>query len=227
MVLDYIVETTGGLICLVTNVSGTLYQYKAVTNIAPNYIAMCFMGFMYAVPIPLSYLINESRVRDTIIADGWIDGIKSIFYSPEKIRNLEREKTENSPIRSQNNIGKNNPPSSLPKCQIERKAETIFNNNSINNHTSHQKIDNDKSPTTDIILRQDMSSEELKSMCKTSKMYTDSSDEHIIENLPNRDMSQCASNLNVEPKEDEIVVVDIEYVNEQMIPPKETDATEP
>ena len=44
---------------------------------------------MYSVPIPMSYLLNEKRVKDIIIQDGWITGIKSIFYSTEKIRKLE------------------------------------------------------------------------------------------------------------------------------------------
>jgi polynucleotide 5'-kinase involved in rRNA processing len=44
---------------------------------------------MYSVPIPMSYLLNEKRVKDIIIQDGWIKGIKSIFYSTEKIRKLE------------------------------------------------------------------------------------------------------------------------------------------
>ena len=45
---------------------------------------------MYSVPIPLSYLINESRVKDTIISSGWVEGFKSIFHSEERIRDIRR-----------------------------------------------------------------------------------------------------------------------------------------
>ena len=40
----------------------------------------------------MSYLLNEKRVKDVIIQAGWIAGIKSIFYSTEKIKKLETEK---------------------------------------------------------------------------------------------------------------------------------------
>ena len=46
---------------------------------------------MYSVPIPISYLINESRVKDTIISSGWVEGFKSIFHSEEKIRDIRRQ----------------------------------------------------------------------------------------------------------------------------------------
>ena len=39
--------------------------------------------------------MNETRVTNTIVDEGWIEGIKSIFYSQEKIRNLERKKIRN------------------------------------------------------------------------------------------------------------------------------------
>ena len=37
----------------------------------------------------MSYLLNEKRVKDIIIQQGWIAGVKSIFDTPEKIRKLE------------------------------------------------------------------------------------------------------------------------------------------
>ena len=48
--------------------------------------------FIYGVPIPLAYLLNETRVRNTIIDKGWIEGFKSIFYSNEKIKQLKRKR---------------------------------------------------------------------------------------------------------------------------------------
>ena len=50
------------------------------------------MIMVYSIPIPMSYLLNEKRVKAAIIQSGWIAGIKSIFYSTEKIRKLETER---------------------------------------------------------------------------------------------------------------------------------------
>ena len=224
IVLDYTVETMGGLILLITNVSGTLYQYKSA-NVIFNYVALCIAVFMYAIPIPLAYLVNESRVRSTILAAGWIEGIRSIFYSSDKIRNLEREKLRENTPNIQNIKGQNNPANSLPNFQMGRTVENMCSDNSTDNHTLNRNTDNDKSSTNNIISRQDVANDNSKSTFESAKEHADFSDEYIEGNLPNHDINHSTSNQNVEIRENEIVVADIEYVNDEMVHSKETTAT--
>ena len=37
----------------------------------------------------MSYLLNEKRVKDIVIEKGWIEGIKAVFHSSKKIRQLQ------------------------------------------------------------------------------------------------------------------------------------------
>ena len=46
----------------------------------------------------MSYLLNKKRVKDIIIQDGWIAGVKAIFDTPEKIRKLEAAKFLHSKV---------------------------------------------------------------------------------------------------------------------------------
>ena len=52
---------------------------------------MQLKSFLYSIPMPLSHLLNESRVREVIVEHGWKEGFKALFYSDDKIRNIERE----------------------------------------------------------------------------------------------------------------------------------------
>ena len=61
-------------------------------NLLVQYVAFTLFIILYSIPIPMSYLLNEKRVKDVIIQAGWIAGIKSIFYSTEKIRKLETDR---------------------------------------------------------------------------------------------------------------------------------------
>ena len=45
-----------------------------------------FVVFAYAIPVPLSHLFSEVRVRNIIIEKGWYSGFKSIFQTSESIR---------------------------------------------------------------------------------------------------------------------------------------------
>ena len=47
---------------------------------------------MYGVPIPMAYLLNETRVRNVIIHSGWVEGFKALFHSDEKIKQMKRER---------------------------------------------------------------------------------------------------------------------------------------
>ena len=65
-----------------------------------------------------------------------------------------------------------------------------------------------------------------KNTLKMAKECVDLSDNYITGNLPNLDMNPCTSNLNVEPKKDEMVVVNIEYANEEVNVSNDTSNTE-
>ena len=47
---------------------------------------VAFVVFAYAIPVPLSHLFSEVRVRNIIIERGWYPGLKSIFQTSEAIR---------------------------------------------------------------------------------------------------------------------------------------------
>lgn len=84
LTLDYGVECIGcSLISLVFFVGDQFILQR---------ILLTFAAFVFGVPIPIAYLLNESRVRNVIISKGWIRAFISIFDSPEKIKRLERKR---------------------------------------------------------------------------------------------------------------------------------------
>ena len=102
----------------------------ARNNLPIPYMFLASSFLMTAILIPMTYLINESRVKDIIIIDGWIQGIKSIFYSSEKIRQLELEKhTSNLAVANQldrqNDTKPQKPRPPLRNSQNERNEENI------------------------------------------------------------------------------------------------------
>ena len=92
LVVDYIIEGISGVVLFVI-------IFVTKKNVLLQYVLLSLITFVYAVPIPISYLINEKRVKDTVIASGWVAGFKSIFHSAETIRRLERERLANLLIR--------------------------------------------------------------------------------------------------------------------------------
>ena len=54
-----------------------------------QYVAFSLWVLNYACLIPMSYLLNEKRVKDIVIEKGWIEGIKAVFHSSKKIRQLQ------------------------------------------------------------------------------------------------------------------------------------------
>ena len=84
LTLDYGVECIGcSLISLVFFVGDQYVLQRILLTLA---------AFIFGVPIPIAYLLNESRVRNVIISKGWIRAFISIFDSPEKIKRLERKR---------------------------------------------------------------------------------------------------------------------------------------
>ena len=78
LVLDYAIELGGGVFMFSVIFVGDSIFYQRVL--------FCLGTFLYGIPIPVAYLLNESRVRNIIVNDGWPKGIKSIFLSDRQIR---------------------------------------------------------------------------------------------------------------------------------------------
>ena len=93
LVLDYIVECIGGTFIFIV-------IFVAEKSLLQQHVLLTIGSFVFGVPIPLAYLLNETRVRTTIIQHGWLKGFKSIFLSSERIKQLERD--ENICFRYQN-----------------------------------------------------------------------------------------------------------------------------
>ena len=85
LVLDYIVESLGSILIfiLLFVAKSSFFQQHALTTAC---------SFVFGIPIPLSYLLSEARVRTIIMENGWLQGIKSIFQSSEKIRQVKIDK---------------------------------------------------------------------------------------------------------------------------------------
>ena len=88
LALDYLVECLGGCIIFIAIFIGD-------ESLLQQHILLTIGSFIYGVPIPLAYLLNETRVRNIIIKKGWLEGFISIFHSPEKIKALEQERIVN------------------------------------------------------------------------------------------------------------------------------------
>ena len=88
LVLDYAIECVGGAFMILVIFVGDSIFYQRVL--------FCVGTFVYGIPIPLAYLLNESRVRDTIVNHGWLQGFCSVFYSSSHIRENKREAIQNT-----------------------------------------------------------------------------------------------------------------------------------
>ena len=83
LVLDYAMEFIGGIFLVaVVFVGDTIFYHR---------VLFCIGTFVYGCLIPIAYLLNESRVRTTILDHGWIRGFRSIFYSAATIRENDRK----------------------------------------------------------------------------------------------------------------------------------------
>ena len=69
--------------------------YFVDNQLLVQYLFFTLFVAMYSIAIPMTYLVNERRVKDTIMDDGWIEGIRSVFHSTETIRQLEIKKRLN------------------------------------------------------------------------------------------------------------------------------------
>ncbi len=101
LILDHAIESTGGLFMFLVFFIG---ENKVYYSLFYQRILFSVGTFIYGVPIPLAYLLNESRVRDIIVNEGWVEGFKAIFYSADKIKNLERQSVMSSSVRNRHVI---------------------------------------------------------------------------------------------------------------------------
>ena len=80
--LDFFAESVSNLCQMV------VYLIPSINPIF-QYVAFSLWVLNYACLIPMSYLLNEKRVKDIVIEKGWIEGIKAVFHSSKKIRQLQ------------------------------------------------------------------------------------------------------------------------------------------
>ena len=112
LVLDYLVECLGGIFIFIV-------IFVADKSLLQQHVMLTIGSFVYGVPIPLAYLLNETRVRNIIIQNGWIEGVKSIFHSSERLKQLERDKIVKCFHYDKLLIHQNEPPIKLCKVNIK------------------------------------------------------------------------------------------------------------
>ena len=69
-----------------------------------QYVAFSLWVLNYSCLIPMSYLLNEKRVKDIVIEKGWIEGIKAVFHSSKKIRQLQMLSRQKTVLRPKENV---------------------------------------------------------------------------------------------------------------------------
>ena len=118
LVLDYIVESVGSIVIfiIVFVANKSILQQHALTTLG---------SFVYGVPIPLSYLLSETRIRVIIIENGWFQGFKAIFQSSEGIKQSKIDKivecshNDKELIGKFFNISKKNTTNNQTTCEFE------------------------------------------------------------------------------------------------------------
>ena len=86
IVLDYIVDCVAGIFILLLLFIG---ENKVSYSLLYQRILFCFGNFVYGILTPIAHLLNESRVRNIIVKDGWLNGFISIFYSEKRMREYQ------------------------------------------------------------------------------------------------------------------------------------------
>ena len=83
LTLDYGVECIGCvLISLVFFVGDQFLLQRTLLSVG---------AFVYGIPIPIAYLLNESRIRNIVLTKGWIKAFLSIFHSSRKVKRIKRK----------------------------------------------------------------------------------------------------------------------------------------
>ena len=127
LVVDYIIEGIGG-------VTAFIIVFASKKNLLMQYVLFTVIRFLYGILIPISYLINEKRVKNIVMESGWVAGFKSIFHSDETIRRLDRERLRNilaresQPPRRVNTpqTRENQPPIRIDMTQARENQPSIY-----------------------------------------------------------------------------------------------------
>ena len=90
IVLDYIIDSVTGVFILLLLFIG---ENKVSYSLLFQRILFCFGNFAYGILTPIAHLLNESRVRNIIVKDGWFNGFISIFIQKRKCVNIKQNKT--------------------------------------------------------------------------------------------------------------------------------------
>ena len=124
LTLDYIVEFVGSVFVALVYFFGD--------QLLVQHILLTVGWLIYGIAIPLTHLLNETRVRDVILSHGWTQGFKSIFYSSKKIKEIERKKRLNTlnlerfPLPSDNHLSR-----LAPFKQLDDDIDLLKENSSI------------------------------------------------------------------------------------------------
>ena len=86
--LDFIIDLFSGTFILFLLFIG---ENKVSYSLLYQRILFCFGTLLYGILIPIAHLLNESRVRNIIVKDGWLKGFISIFHSEKQIRQFQRK----------------------------------------------------------------------------------------------------------------------------------------
>ena len=76
LVLDFVVDTIAGTSMFTLFFLGENKEYYSLFY---QRVLHCIIVISYGVLIPIVHLLNESRVRNIIVAEGWLLGIRSVF----------------------------------------------------------------------------------------------------------------------------------------------------
>ena len=174
LILDYAVECIGCLSVLLG------YSIKTFTEkIVVSYIVKSIAFSSFGIMIPLAYLLNESRVKQTIEKLGWYAGFKSIFHSRRKIRRLESNRINNSSNRRRISIAQHNTQRNVVNASPPNFHQEILDNNSnrtpVNDNGALQpsrEIDDSFRFIDDESLCQDISGELRALTSETTNDYT-------------------------------------------------------
>ena len=99
--------------------------FVANKSILQQHVLTTVGSFVYGVPIPLSYLLSETRIRVIIIEHGWLQGIKAVFHSSEGIKQSKIDKivecshNDKQLIGKFFNISKKNTTNNQTTCEFE------------------------------------------------------------------------------------------------------------
>ena len=221
---DYAVES-------ISSVCQIIFYFVAKDDLLLMSIFLTITLSIWSVPIPLSYLINESRVKDIIIQDGWIEGLRSVFYSCEKIRTLERQKLQNCRRDANKLERQNDNKPSIPQPPLIITQRGREEENHVVEKSEHRQVFEQERGIAECSSSDTSAQHAVSNLLKTNVhnldlSYSTSTDETIVPDNNRRKVrtvpdhgrsithqqkkNQTQTMINKSVKQNEMVVVDIE-----------------